>query len=566
MNTKLKFSLALVAHFLSITLLMVAVAASASAFFHPLASIIIAFLLAWCLGACLREVAEPSAKGTTRLGFGLLAWTLMSVTLGLSSAAIYERVTAQHSALRYLESQQTPLIRELSAVLNNAVTAKNAFEGWANHSKKMAEKEQSHGGSCPGRLSTGNAAGPVTAFRNNEATIASQLSNELAKSVGALESQVASLGTLRASDFQAVKLITAKLNGAVETAHPLTRGSAVSSARAGLERAFATTITWVDGKTKFSCADSARDEAMYRADAALKALQESPALKPVQIAIDLDDRQALATAGLQRAGNAALVIATLGRAGSFADDPLFLTAMKRNGVLNSESLSLWLGALLEISCAITAVFAARHSNSKAGVRSVADIVVAWDQRLQGDPGNHPLAQRMLAQTAVALVRLFYTEEKNGTHASVETIVVDEVSVRDASAQYRPVFAIKNHARTQLMDHDEPLSPDDEHQARQIAPYLMTLSDGKGYVFIPPHHVDQIANLAIDALWHRGAAKIVSPNAPYADLKSGPLVQRFVASKISGARDLAFRVFEIAPMFAQRLRLAALQQATKEGAA
>lgn len=524
-----------------------------SAFFPLSVSALVAMLLVYCFSAAVRQAATPAIGWKQRLFFGGIAWSMFAVTMGLTSAGIYERVTAHHSALKYLESQQVPLERQLQGVISTARTANNAFLSWSDHSQKMARQEEyDGGGSCPGKLGSGGKNGPITAFRKNESVIATQLSGDIAATVKQLDNQISGAVGQRAKNFSDVKAITAKLNSAVETAQALTHGSSIVAAKDALGRAAESTITWIDGK-KLACGDNARDEAILRANAALKSLAAIPDIKPIQIALDLDNRQALATHGLQRSGNLALSVATLGRAGSFNADPLLLAAYKENGAFNRESLSMWLGSLLELSVVITGILAARRAPLKLS-GGLSESVAKWNERIAANPKEHSLLQRFGANVAGQAASLFYSSRRDVKPFLVAEEVVDE-TVDDRK---KAVFSRPNHAGVDLVE-DPELNPRDLIELRHIAPYMVTLGDCKAYVVIPPPVLAPLPNVAADSMVHRACAKPVAIDVPRSVIARNPMLAT-IEQTLPEAKRIEFRVFEIAPEFAQKLRLIALQNA------
>src|SRR5205823_599104 len=96
------------------------------------------------------------------------------------------------------------------------------------------------------------------------------------------------------------------------------------------------------------------------AQSALQALRNRPSLKPIEAAIDLTNSQEIATRGLLRSFNAGAKLFTFGLAGSFSDDELMQNALRDAGIVNRETLGLFLASLIELGVLLTAGMVAKR--------------------------------------------------------------------------------------------------------------------------------------------------------------------------------------------------------------
>ena len=193
----------------------------------------------------------PNATKAERVFSGVAAWFLFCLTMGLSYGSLYKSVFAETSALRHLQDVRAPAQRQMEMVQADAIAARNAFDAWTKDSKHKAAVESrlvDGGGTCGGnKSSTTGRRGPITMFREAEASMAGKLSDDLGSAIAALEARVKAIPANRPDTYAAAKEVMANLNSAIAVAESVTHGGVTRAALDTLDRQLNATITWVDG-------------------------------------------------------------------------------------------------------------------------------------------------------------------------------------------------------------------------------------------------------------------------------------------------------------------------------
>jgi hypothetical protein len=484
----------------------------------------------------------PTRSRAERVLAGVTAWLLFCLTMGLSYGALYKTVFAEPSALRQLQDVRAPVQRQLDIVLADAAAARGAFDAWAKDSREKAALESrlvDGGGSCPGKKS-GGRKGPIAHWRDAEASIAGKLNTDLDGAIKDLESKVKAVPTARPADYTAAVEIMARLNAAIAVAETATRGGAARAALDTLDRQLNSTITWVDG-TKFDCHDTARTDLILTAQKALKGLQALPALKPIEPAIDLTNRQEVATRGLLRSFNAGAKIASFGMVGSFADDELMLKAQQQSGIVNRESLGLGLAALLEMTVALTAAIAARRGGAPLPMNFMQGFE-AWQHAADRAQGGRALMHKLTLSAAKAAFNLLFAsiEPGRGERPSAEP---PETAPIPFKSSRHPVVVLEA----------DPNVPGRElGWAKELLPWLFGWHD-KDYIVLPNDRAPK-ASLAARALEYNNAAALLGTDVPWEVVAKHRAAARRLLRLLPDARASHFEVYELATPVAQALRI------------
>lgn len=535
------------AHALHVVMFVVMVGAvswSIASFITPWIAVPIGTALTYAF-ARLAKVALGIHRGairTERVASGVGAWFVFCLTMGLSYGSLYMGVFAEPSAIRQLQEMRTPVQRQLDMVLADAVAARNAFDAWAKDSKQKAAAESrpvDGGGTCPLKSQTGGRRGPIAMWREAEASMASKVNGELGDAIAALEARVKAIPQGRPDKYAAATGVMANLNAAVAVAESVTHGSATRGALDTLDRQLNAVITWVDG-TKFDCGDTARTDLMLSAQKALKALQAQPVLKPIEPSIDLSNRQDVATRGLLRSFNAGAKLFTFGMVGSFADDDLMQKALQQSGLINRESLGLGLSALLEMTLVFTAAIAARRGASPVPIDPLRGFR-AWQAMADQAQGRNALIHMLVMPVAKAGFNFLFTS------TTLDTV--------DGSSRVAPVpFKTSSHPIVEI-EPDPDVPRRELGWAKELLPWLFAWHD-KDYIVLPQDRAPK-ASLAARALYYNNAAALIGTDVAWDLVARHRMAARRLLRLLPDARSSTYEVYELAPPFAQAMRVSLL---------
>ena len=324
--------------------------------------------------------------------------------------------------------------------------------------------------------------------------------------------------------------LTNDLNVAIEAGESLAHGALVKSAKHTLQDRIESQIAWPNGEV-FSCGDTTRDDLLKRALAALAAVEQLPALKPMAPAIDLSNPQAVANRGLLRSFNSIALLASFGLVGQYEDDPLMVEALKK-GVINQETLGMLTASLLELCVVLTAVMASRRGASPFAFRPD-EALASW--RAKANSEAH-FGLKMFHLASLALCMGLFN------------------MLWAYPATDRPTTLVDKPARHSSFTLDaDPVYPGRELSwASSLAPFLISFHDDD-YVCIPAGRSPK-ASMAARALRYQGAATLINSLVPW-DAVAGNRVAAYQLQKlVPDAKGMPWEVFKLEPSFAQALRL------------
>lgn len=543
------FEPALAVHLLMQAVMVGSVAWSIAAFINWALAVPIAIAFTYVFGRMAKTVvsSDPDVTKVQRVRAAIGAWFVFCVTMGLSYGSLYQAIFAETSALRHFQTVRVPAQRQLDLVLADAVAARNAIASWAADSsaKAVAESRPNDGGgTCPNRSGTNGRRGPITMWREAEANIATKLNADLSAAVGGLERHVNGTAKTKPNNFADAAQTTAQLNAAIEAGEALTHGGVIRSASEVLERQLQSSIRWPDG-SEFSCGDTARDELIRSAQSSLQALQALPSLNPIEAAIDLSNRQEIATRGLLRSFNAGTTLLSFGLAGSFADDDLMQKALKENGAVNRETLGLFLASLIELTVLLTAGMAANRGASPM----TPDPLKAFD------------AWQDAADRSQGAARLLHTISLPVAKAGFNFLWAAPQLAGRPTDSARPVFKASLHPVVEL--EDDPQIPARElGWAKRLLPFMFAFHD-KDYIILP-HDRAPLASQAIRALDFKNAASLIGTEVSWQSVCQHLTAARRLLRLVPDARQLTYEVYMLAPTFAQALRVQLLEDGVKGG--
>lgn len=366
-------------------------------------------------------------------------------------------------------------------------------------------------------------------FRIGEAGIASNLRKDIQVAVDAIAGRLEDIVERKPRNFAETTELTSELNVAIESGEAMAHGVLIASARKTVKDRIEAQIAWPNGEI-FACGDTTRDELLKRALEALEALERLPALSPMAPGIDLSNPQAVANRGLLRSFNMLARISTFGLAGQFDDDPLMQQALRR-GVINQETLGMFMASLLELCVVLTAVMAARRGPPPFAFRPN-NSIAAWQAAANAQPGT---AAKMLNMVAIVAVK-----------CACNMLWAYEVDDKPhATAQPRPSGQVNRGA--------DPVFPGREVAwAADLLPFLVTLHNDD-YVCIPAGRRPK-ASMAARALHYQGAAVLISSQVSWQAVAANRVAAFQLQKIVPDAKLILWEVFKLEPSFAQALRL------------
>lgn len=522
----------LVVYVLMVVLMAGAVAYSVSLYLGWIVALPIGTALTYCFSRLVKTVVAPAGMFSKawRLGCGLAALAVFGVTMGLSYSTLYAKFFAQSSALDFFQKTRLPVQRQLETLVGNARTASKALAAWDEHSRVKADQESTAGGTCPSKAASASGRGPIAMFRLGERGIASNLHADIESAVEAMAAGLNHVKQVKPTNFAEAAKLTNDLNVVIETGEVLVHGALIKSAKQTLQSRMDSQIAWPNGEV-FSCGDTTRDELLKRALAALTAVEQLPALKPMAPGIDLSNPQAVANRGLLRSFNSVALLASFGLVGQYEDDPLMVEALKK-GVINQETLGMFTASLLELCVVLTAVMASRRGTSPFAFKPD-QALAAWHAKAEAENrfGMKTLHLLGLALCKAVFNMLWAYPATNGT-----TTLIDRPS--------------RNSGFT--IDAD-PVYPGRELSwATSLAPYLISFHDDD-YVCIPAGRSPK-ASMAARALRYQGAATLINSLVPWEAVAGNRVAAHQLQKLVPDAKGLSWEVFKLEPSFAQALRL------------
>lgn len=515
------------AHALAAVVMLGSVGWSLAAFASPWVAVPIALMLTYCFARLVR-IAASHASWLTRLLAGLCACGLFALTFGLSSGALYAMLVAENGAVDDYERhrlQVEPQLRRIAIDARGALNAIGSLKDLADQKillESSSDPSQSKD-TCPRIPGSRGGAGPVTTFWVTEKGLAEALQAQIDGLVQNIEAAVRALPKERAQRFVDVRKNMALLNEAARMAQAVLGGGPVRSAFESLSKNAGGMVV-LRGK-ELACGAPDRQSAHAAAVAALARLKAAAAPAEWAPAVDPSQREAMATRGLLRGFNTALKVMTLGRLGSFADDPRMRRALREHGYVNTETLCMVLAVMAELSVILTAFLAAR-----SGRPAVSFDPVQWLHRraemVAGREGRTARLQRAILAPVRALVGMFWSQPPK-----------------------RPGWAARPAA--QGADLNVPISSRELDLAAELHPFLVRVQS-TDYVIINEAHAR--AQVAAQWLDDRSLLDSVARDVAWDLLSEHPRVARLLARTVASPTKTRMDVYRVHPSLARAMRL------------
>lgn len=349
-------------HLVAVAVMTASVSWSLASFASLWAAVPIALMLACCFARLVRIAATPE-RWLVRLLAALAAYSVLALTFGLSSGAMYGMLVAESGAVDDYERHRLVAEAQLRAVATDARAAVNALDSLKVLAEQKVALESNTNAAdakdtCPRIPGSRGGSGPVATFWVTEKGLAQSLQAQIQVMVEELEAAIRELPPQRAQRFDEVKARVGQLNLAARRAQALAQGGAVRSVLASLAKNSAGTL--IHRGKEVACGAADRQSAYAAASSTLTRLKRAATPAEWAPAIDPSQREAVATRGLLRGFNTALKVMTLGNLGSFGDDARMRRALRDHGYINSETVSMVLAVMAELMVMLTAILAARN--------------------------------------------------------------------------------------------------------------------------------------------------------------------------------------------------------------
>lgn len=459
-------------------------------------------------------------------------------TTALTAATLYERFFAVPSAVRDFSARREPVERALRRTVGTAEVAVGALQAWAKDAAAKAQRERTEGGSCPARPDTRGMPGVIARWRDDDAAGAAQQAQQLGATVQQARQALDTLAALpRPADYDGVRAGLAAANRALDAAAALGAGGHITPATlAALRQRAQAGIVLRSGEV-MACGDGVRALLVAQADAALAKLAAETPLPRLQPGVDLSDRHDLATRAWLRGYNGLLMIATLGAAGSFADDPLMQAALREQGVLNRETLMFVIAMLAEAAVVMTALLARRQGGAPVSPGLAAWLEAGNRPSEAGGGTVRPMWQRGLLRAAQWLAGLFF--------------------VRPGAPALPAPAGVHGSAAAVPWRVDPACRPREAAWAAALRPWTFQWRQ-RAYLLLPLVPTTEPVRHMAHALRDQGALRCLSSSAAGASLSlRADMAQRLQTELGESWPTLAFEVFELGRDYAQVLRLQAV---------
>lgn len=502
-------------HLTAAAALWAAVASSLHASMPWPAAAALAFVLTYMFDMLVDMTMRPRLSFKLRVGAGLAAALLGTVTLGLSNATLWATYFAEGSVARHFETEREATERNLMQVGSRVELAERNVLAWRDDAMDKARVEERDGGSCPARLNTRGVRGHVWHFRNDDAKVAKPLATELKALRESLNKELAALKALpRADTFADVRTAIDQANLGIDAALPLVKGGGFSrTALLSLESRKAAMLPLAGDSTGEPCGDAARMELIDKAMRALAELGATEAQPHLKASVDLSRPQDVTVRSWLRTSN---LLASLVGAGSFKDDPLWLSARAANGPVNRESLSILMSAVLELCLIASRVGLRLRGTTEPPFESrLVEIVKRWS-----DAGANS-GRRFVAQTlARAWCNLFYVPSSTSIPPAAQPGMASSDEVIDEGILPMPLGPIPQYSA----------------KVRSLAATLLPYYDrwgGRNLIFIPLLPETRQAQAVASHLFNQRELKSVSSTATAADLALHPTAAQRLDAAIPG---------------------------------
>lgn len=541
MKTRASFTLLPLMHWISVVMLAGSAALALSGFMAMAAAVAGASVLTFLLKTLVEQAAESFIAKQRAQGilFAIGAMLIVCFTVALTAATLYAKVFALPSAISDWTLRREPLERELQRVLALGSTAQASMSDWAKDASAKAalEGQEGGGGSCPNLPKTEGKRGPVAKWREDDSTIAASLAAELKSLTDAAQASTATVVALpKPSEFLAVKAGYAAANEASDDISKLTGGGNYAADTVRVLEVRRISSIERPGLTATTCGDTARLTYIDRATVALGALAALKPMPRMQPGVDVSDPHDVLSRSLLRSFNGALAMATLGRAGSFNGDHLMQDALKKNGMINIETLAFAISILAEVALVLTSLLMVLQ-----GRAPYADNVVSW---IDGDEQRHPSpgpVRTMARGLAKRLANLFYAEKP----AANGTISLDTRAPEAAAST--------GFGNVDLFD-DPACRAREVQWAQPLLPFHFPWGDSDFVVLPIAPDTRQVRRMA-HALRAQGQFDCISASAPAKALADKPDMVAHMQQQYGDEwRRMQYEIFEVRPAYAQVLRL------------
>lgn len=490
-------------------------------------TVLVALPVAVALGAVFGHFAHMALDARVPTRHRLIAATaallIFLVTCGLSYGSLYAALFAEQSSLRYFEESRRPLMQKINGQLANAETARRALQAWADHSEVKSQAEAKTGGSCPSKAESTGIRGPIAKWRESEKGIAGDLAKEFSDRLKEAGKRIDPVRDKLPTTYAESLVVGAALNAGAESVESLTRGAFPASVADTLKRQAVAKITWRNGET-FACGDTARDELLARAAAAVAELQRGTVLEPLRPPIDLRQDKEVMITGLLRGFNLAAAVATGGLSGSFKDDPLMTQALNK-GWINRETLPFALAALIELCVVLTASWARDRGSAPIPFEPVGWLT---GMRQRQAATARPIARSLLALwSAVArvVINLFYAVP---------------IAAHGAGQEVGPAA-------------DPRLTERELRWAETLLLWLAYVHDC-AYLCVPIVPSTDKARTAARCLEYQGKAVLLASAATWEHVSRSPEFAHRVLMLLPDAKLKRYEIYRLSPDAAQAFRL------------
>lgn len=383
-SSNIRFTPWPVLHFILVVVMIGSISLALLPYISPFGALPVAIAVGFVFSKLADIVTSPykSISIKKRISVTILLLFIFSLSGSLSYATIYSLLFAKQNGLRYLELQ-------ISKSRYDIQSAKTAISNFGHnlvaieqHSKSMATKEETSGGSCPNFIASGKRQGRIYKFRYDDEIATALLNNTFQKTTQSFSDSYASVIeklTKPESYEKAVDQIIL-LNALIREFNAV-RGSTEITAL--LDQLRSLKDAPIPGSTNERCGDNIRDGVLNTAISSLKSLTQLVQLPEIRPAIDLNSPHEITNRSLLRGMTLVSKIPPISFLSSFTginttfpDDPLMKAELDSKGSLNFETLPLFISALLELMIIITARLAYKNKTAPFDTVSIQNITVA----------------------------------------------------------------------------------------------------------------------------------------------------------------------------------------------
>jgi hypothetical protein len=462
---------------------------------------------------------------------------LFALSGGLSYATIYTLLFAESNGTRFLDTQISQYKEKLGMAIGASTAFVNSMKSLEAHSAAMQKKEVETGASCPNYANSPRKPGPISGFRDNDAAIALRLKDQIAERATELKTAVGALPTQKPTNYNEAIGQSNSLNVAVRTFNTFRANPSLESIASSLAQVKDLKISG-----KFDCGDSTRQSLIEGAIKALNKVQQTAALAELRPGIDLEDKKAVTSRSLLRGITLVASVPpiswfakALGINTSFDDDPLMRTELRAKGVLNFETLPLFVSGLLELTILLTARLAYGAASRAFDILKSSQI-----DSIRDSTGFLGVILRALANLVL-----------------IKTDAVDS----DGPTTLTGAKTAFSHTPS-----DPQFEAREKQFATQLLPWVIELDWGS-YLVIPDLKSCELDHHAAGVLVYESLAALVAQSVSWQDLHSihYAMDRRGVEGRYGKSHEASsFHVYRLSEHFAQALRLELLKTSKKTG--